>query len=61
MTILSIGVEKLLKLTFGVIALDEDHEWPSTKVMKRYSHSIGDLYATVLPKLEERGQRALTM
>lgn len=35
LTMLSIGVEKLYKLTLGLIALDCDHKWPTKTEMQK--------------------------
>lgn len=54
MTMLSIGVEKLLKLTIGVIALDEAHEWPSKTTMMSYGHGIVELFERVMTEIHVR-------
>lgn len=53
MTLLSIGFEKLFKLTVGIAALEHEGAWPTHEVMKnRYGHQIVDLHATVMTELE---------
>lgn len=54
LTMLSIGVEKLYKLTLGLIALDVDKQWPSVKVMKANGHKLGDMHQKVIAELRER-------
>lgn len=54
MTMLSIGVEKLLKLTIGVISLDESGAWPSKKVMMDFGHGIEELFVTVMHAIARR-------
>jgi hypothetical protein len=54
LTMLSIGVEKLYKLTLGLIALDVDKQWPSAKVMKANGHKLGDMHQKVIEELRER-------
>jgi hypothetical protein len=54
LTMLSIGVEKLYKLTLGLIALDVDQRWPSAKVMKANGHKLGDMHQKVIEELRER-------
>jgi hypothetical protein len=54
LTMLSIGVEKLYKLTLGLIALDVDKQWPSAAVMKTNGHKLGDMHQKVIAELRER-------
>jgi hypothetical protein len=54
LTMLSIGVEKLYKLTLGLIALDVDKQWPSAKVMQANGHKLGDMHQKVIAELRER-------
>lgn len=54
MTMLSIGVEKLLKLTVGAISLDETQRWPSKRTMITYGHGIAELYDTVMASILDR-------
>lgn len=54
MTMLSIGVEKLLKLTIGAISLDERHTWPSKATMMSYGHGIAELFDCVLSEILNR-------
>jgi hypothetical protein len=54
LTMLSIGVEKLYKLTLGLIALDISKQWPSDSVMKANGHKLGDMHQKVIAELRER-------
>jgi hypothetical protein len=54
MTMLSIGVEKLLKLTVGVISLDETETWPSKPTMMSYGHGIVSLFDHVMTEIRAR-------
>jgi len=54
MTMLSIGVEKLLKLTVGAISLDETQAWPSKKMMMSYGHGIAELFDNVMAAILDR-------
>ncbi|WP_457101761.1 hypothetical protein [Microbacterium sp. P5_E9] len=54
MTMLSIGVEKLLKLTVGVISLDEAQVWPSKATMISYGHGIVELFDRVMSEIQSR-------
>lgn len=54
MTMLSIGVEKLLKLTIGTISLDERQTWPSKATMMDYGHGISGLFDYVLLEILHR-------
>jgi hypothetical protein len=54
MTMLSIGVEKLLKLTIGAISLDERQAWPSKKMMTNYGHGITALFDNVMAAILDR-------
>lgn len=54
MTMLSIGVEKLLKLTVGVISLDETETWPSKPKMMSYGHGIVSLFDHVMEEIRAR-------
>jgi hypothetical protein len=51
---LSGGVEKLLKLTMGVISLDEGQPWQSKATMRRAGHRIVDLDDSVRALIAER-------
>lgn len=48
MTMLSIGLEKLYKVTLGLIALDRDHVWPSQAQMKARSHDLAKMHQEVM-------------
>jgi hypothetical protein len=55
MTLLSIGFEKLFKLTVGIAALEREGVWPTRKLMKtEYGHQIVDLHAKVMAELQAR-------
>lgn len=54
LTMLSIGVEKLYKLTLGLIALDIDQQWPSAAVMRDHGHKLSDMHQQVISELRER-------
>lgn len=54
LTLLSIGVEKLYKLTLGLIALDRDHQWRSRAEMKKHSHDLLAMHASVIGELQTR-------
>jgi hypothetical protein len=56
LTMLSIGVEKLYKLTLGLIALDVNGQWPSAAVMKASGHKLGDMHQEVISELRQRTQ-----
>ncbi len=54
MTLLSIGVEKLLKLTVGVVSLDETTSWPSKSTMTAFGHGIDDLFDHAMVQIRSR-------
>jgi hypothetical protein len=54
LTMLSIGVEKLYKLTLGLVTLDRDKSWPTKVQMKAYGHNLLDMHAAVLEHLDFR-------
>jgi hypothetical protein len=54
MTMLSIGVEKLYKLTLGLASLDHDHKWPSAAEMKAWGHRLVAMHEAVLTELRSR-------
>ncbi|MFE9658299.1 hypothetical protein [Micromonospora sp. NPDC006431] len=54
LTMLSIGVEKLYKLTLGLAALDQDHKWPSAEEMKAWGHKLVLMHEAVLTELCSR-------
>lgn len=54
LTLLSIGVEKLFKLTLGLIALDRDHEWPTKAQMKMQGHNLLAMHESVISELRAR-------
>ena len=61
LTMLSIGVEKLYKLTLGLIALDVDKQWPSAKVMRANGHKLGDMHQKVIAELRKRTRSRASM
>lgn len=54
MTMLSIGIEKLYKLTLGLIALDRDHRWPSKSQMRGRGHGLLVMHDEVMTELQQR-------
>lgn len=54
LTMLSIGVEKLYKLTLGLVVLDRDHKWPSAVEMKALRHKLAQMHKNVLEELGTR-------
>lgn len=53
-TMLSIGVEKLYKLTMGLIDLDRDGRWPSKPQMKSHGHNLVEMHVAVFEELRDR-------
>ncbi len=54
LTMLSIGVEKLYKLTLGLVALDRDHKWPSKSEMQKQGHKLISMHTAVMNELRIR-------
>ncbi len=54
LTMLSIGVEKLYKLTLGLIALDRDQKWPTKAEMKAWGHQLVPMHQAVMDELRIR-------
>lgn len=54
LTMLSIGVEKLYKLTLGLVALDRHHEWPAKSEMQRWGHNLVLMHSTIMRELVAR-------
>jgi hypothetical protein len=52
------GTEKLLKLTFGLMTIDDGGGWPSKATMQNAGHKIVELDATVRVLLVERRERS---
>jgi hypothetical protein len=52
------GAEKLLKLTFGLMTVDEGGDWPSIATMQHAGHKITELDATARRLLVERQSRS---
>ena len=53
-TMLSIGVEKHLKLVLGVISLDSAQCWPTRSEMKGYGHGIAEMWDRVMGEVKAR-------
>lgn len=53
-TMLSIGVEKLYKLTLGLVDLERDGKWPSKAQMKSHGHNLVDMHDAVFDELRKR-------
>ena len=54
LTMLSIGVEKLYKLTLGLITLDGEHKWPNAAAMKAWGHKLVPMHEAILDELRTR-------
>lgn len=54
LTMLSIGLEKLYKLTLGLIALDDNGLWPSSEEMRKHGHNITRMQELVFLELSKR-------
>ena len=54
LTMLSIGLEKLYKLTLGLITLDTSGSWPSSDVMRAHGHNITRMHELVFVELGKR-------
>ncbi len=55
MTMLSIGVEKTMKMTLGLAHVAEHGEWPPRKMFKdHWRHDIAVMNAEILQTIEER-------
>lgn len=54
LTMLSIGLEKLYKITLGLVSLDHDHRWPSKAEMQRRGHNLLEMHEAVLGELHAR-------
>lgn len=54
LTMLSIGLEKLYKLTLGLVSLDHDHRWPSKTEMQRRGHNLLEMHEAILSELQTR-------
>lgn len=52
------GTEKVLKLTVGLVALDDGDPWPSQATMKAAGHKIVELNATVRAIISTRRERS---
>ncbi len=56
MTMLSIGLEKLYKLTTGLLSLDTQGRWPSKAAMRDYGHDLETLHAFVMDAIRDRSR-----
>lgn len=54
LTVLSIGAEKMLKLTYGLIVEERDGAWPSKADMKAVGHDVSKLEMRCRELLRER-------
>ncbi|RWW94326.1 MULTISPECIES: hypothetical protein [Paenarthrobacter] len=54
MTTLSIGVEKLYKLTLGLVSLDSNQAWPTKRQMKSLGHNLTEMHSTLMAELSQR-------
>ncbi|KNH15989.1 hypothetical protein ACU18_15410 [Arthrobacter sp. ZBG10] len=54
LTMLSIGVEKLYKLTLGLSALDANQSWPTKGEMRAFGHNLADMHTYVMADLSNR-------
>lgn len=54
LTLLSIGIEKLYKLTLGIASLDTKQSWPTKAQMKGYGHDLTDMHSSVMAELSQR-------
>ncbi|WP_334122152.1 hypothetical protein [Glutamicibacter sp.] len=53
-TMLSIGVEKLYKLTLGLVDLEREGKWPSKAQMKSHGHNLIEMHDAVFDELRKR-------
>lgn len=53
MTTLSIGLEKLYKLSLGMLELDQMGQWPSKKTMKHYGHDLTELHKRLISAIDD--------
>lgn len=54
LTMLSIGVEKLYKLTLGLMALERDRKWPDAGAMQERGHKLVPMHEEVMEALRTR-------
>lgn len=52
------GVEKLLKLSIGLVALDDQRAWPAQATMRLAGHRISELDASVRESIARRTDRS---
>jgi len=53
LTMLSIGLEKLHKLSLGAIELELSNTWPDKKTMRSYGHGTLEMHETLMAHLNE--------
>lgn len=59
MTMLSIGVEKLLKLSLGLLHVEDNRRWLSLEVLKNeYRHDLIKMERLLRETIQERADRA---
>lgn len=54
LTMLSVGMEKLYKLTLGLDSLDTDGRWPSKAAMKKLGHGLEPMHDLVMTTIRRR-------
>jgi hypothetical protein len=54
LTMLSVGMEKLYKLTLGLDFLDTDGRWPSKAAMKQLGHGLEPMHDLVMRTIRRR-------
>ncbi|WP_028272462.1 hypothetical protein [Arthrobacter sp. UNC362MFTsu5.1] len=58
LTMLSIGLEKLYKLTLGLVALDDNGSWPSSVEMRAHGHNVTRMHNLVFLEIGKRTMEA---
>jgi len=58
LTMLSIGVEKVLKLSLGLVHLTDSRTWPSKAVFIAYRHNIVEMDRTLRERIRARASLA---
>lgn len=53
MTFLSIGLEKLYKLSLGMMGINESGRWPKKEVMKKYDHDLTELHKQLISAIDD--------
>jgi hypothetical protein len=54
LTLWSIAAEKMLKLSTGLMELEDGRDWPSVEVMRRWGHDVGRLNMEVASRYRKR-------